>query len=81
MMNAQKTPMETLIKIYELAKEIGILYCYIGNVSHDEYNNTYCSKCGNLCISRHGYLINLDGIKNGKCLKCGESLSLLDLKL
>ena len=71
------TPIETLIKIYQTAKETGILYTYLGNVIHGNYENTICPKCGNICIKRAGYTINLDGLKEGKCIKCGYSLPIL----
>ena len=69
-----KTPMNTLMKIYDVAKETGILYPYLGNVSHGDYENTFCPKCGNVCITRSGYYIITDGFTGNKCLKCGNIL-------
>jgi len=71
------TPIETLLEIYDIAKESGILYSYLGNVPRGEYENTICSNCGNICIERCGYSINLDGIEDGKCVKCGIGLPLV----
>ena len=75
--NVSRTPMETLLKIYNVAKEIGILYPYLGNVTPGDYENTRCYKCGNVCIERAGYSINLEGVKEGKCIKCGNDLSVI----
>ena len=77
MTDVPRTPMETLLKIYNVAKEVGVLFPYLGNVSPGEYENTKCSKCGNVCIERVGYSINLEGIIDGKCKKCGSALSII----
>jgi len=74
MANVPKTPMDTMIKAYEIAKETGILFPYIGNVPNGDYENTICPNCGNICIKRQGYLTNLDGINKNKCSKCKNSL-------
>lgn len=80
MINIPMTPMDTLKRIYHTAKEVGILYPYLGNVIHGEYENTSCPKCGNICIKRVGYSINFDGLKNGKCAKCGYVLPIISKK-
>ena len=77
MTDVPRTPMETLLKIYNVAKEVGVLFCYLGNVSPGEYENTICPQCGKVCIKREGYLINLDGFVDGKCMKCGSTLSVI----
>jgi len=77
MTNVSITPIETLLKIYNIAKETGILYPYLGNVPHGGYENTMCPSCGNLCIERYGYSISLNGIKDGKCVKCGNTIPIV----
>jgi len=77
MLDISMTPMQTLQKIFDLAQETGILYPYLGNVPHGSYENTYCPKCGNLCIGRYGYSIDMSGVKDGKCSKCGSSISMI----
>ena len=72
MMDVEATPMKTLTGIYEIAKEEGILYPYVGNVSHGEYENTICPNCGNVCIERCGFSANMKGMKDGKCRICGK---------
>jgi len=51
------------------------LYVYLGNVPPGSYENTYCPKCGNLCIEREGYSTRLTGLKDGTCAKCGANIS------
>ena len=77
MTDVPRTPMETMFKAYEIACDSGVLYTYLGNVPHGDYENTICPKCGNICIGRHGYSINLDGFKDGKCVKCGTNISIV----
>jgi len=77
MNNIPMTPMETLQKIYDTAKQTGILYPYLGNVIHGDYENTICPNCGNICIKRIGYSINQDGLKKVKCTKCDYVLPIV----
>jgi len=71
------TPIEKLIEIYNLSKDIGIFYPYIGNVPHGEYENTICPNCGNLCIERNIYSITIRHLNNNRCKKCGELLNIV----
>lgn len=74
MLDVPVTPMGTLLKLYDTAKETGVSFVYLGNVGHGDYENTYCPVCGNLCIERKGYSVSLDGFVDGKCSKCGSRL-------
>ena len=74
MRDVSATPIETLLKIYDIAKEIGILYPYLGNVPHGNYENTICPNCGNTCVERHGFVARLTGFSGGNCTKCGNSI-------
>jgi len=76
--NIPITPMQTLLNIYETAKKLGILYPYLGNVSHGDYENTFCPKCGNLIIERKGYFINFKGLENNKCNRCGHTIDIVN---
>ncbi|MBN1592956.1 MAG: AmmeMemoRadiSam system radical SAM enzyme [Candidatus Coatesbacteria bacterium] len=72
MRNLPPTPQSTLQKLYELAKEMGLNYPYIGNVPGDPASNTYCPKCKKALIIRRGFAINNIGIVHSKCRYCGE---------
>ncbi len=76
--NIPITPMQTLLNIYETAKKLGILYPYLGNVSHGDYENTFCPKCSNLIIERKGYFINFKGLVNNKCNRCGHTIDIVN---
>ena len=72
LLDVNSTPMETMLKAYDLAKETGVLFPYLGNVPTGDYENTICPSCGNICVERHIFSVNLSGINNGKCAKCGK---------
>ncbi len=71
MLDVPPTPLKKLLNAYNIAKENELKFVYLGNVPHGEYENTYCPKCGNLLIERHGFSSKIVGIENGKCNKCG----------
>ena len=77
MMEAQMTPYETLIQIFKCARETGILFPYIGNVAHGEYENTVCPSCGKTCIERYGFTVSKEGLKEDKCANCGKKLPII----
>ena len=66
MQNKSPTSLDTLIKARDIAKRIGLNYCYIGNVQENSHNgeriekmtDTVCPKCNKLIIQRKGYEIN-----------------------
>ncbi len=77
MMEFPWTPVETLEKHCEVAKEAGLKYVYIGNVPGHPLEHTYCPGCGAIAIRRYGFDITgwyLD--KNNRCKKCGYQLSI-----
>ena len=78
LIDVPRTPMETMLKVYDIAKRTGILYCYLGNVPAGDYENTNCPKCGSTCVERNGFFVKNVGLKGNKCSKCGFSLPLID---
>ena len=78
MMNLPQTPVTTLEKHYEIAKEEGIKYAYVGNVPGHRYEHTYCPECKNIAIGKFGYSItkwNLD--ENNCCNSCGYPIPVI----
>jgi len=69
------TPIEILEWAYNKAKEKGILFPYIGNVTGHDYENTYCPNCGETLIIRFGFqIISYRITKEKKCPSCGEEI-------
>ena len=66
------TSLEMLLNAYNIAKEEGIEFVYIGNVGFE--NDTKCPKCNNLLIQRRGFFAKIIGLDKNKCNKCGRIL-------
>ena len=64
------TPLETLEKAYDIAKNAGLQYVYLDNVGNHKATSTYCPKCGEMLIQRSESKVDIVGMKNGQCMKC-----------
>ena len=82
MMDRPATSLETLKRAREIGVEAGLRYVYTGNVAGG-YDDTECSKCGELLIERWGMrckecrVSSDDSDKSGigKCFRCGEGIA------
>jgi len=72
MMDVPPTEERTLLRAWEIGKEEGLSYVYVGNISAGEKENTYCPKCKFLLIERRWFDVVRNNIKNGKCPECGR---------
>ncbi|QSZ41615.1 AmmeMemoRadiSam system radical SAM enzyme [Sulfurimonas aquatica] len=77
MLDAPRTPFSTLKKAYDIGKEEGLKYIYLGNVDDEKRESTYCPKCNNGVIRRNGRIgehvtNHLD--ENGVCPHCSYEL-------
>jgi len=68
------TPLSALEQAHDIAREIGLHYVYIGNVSGHDYANTYCPGCGKILVERKGLLIQQNSIVQGRCNFCGHEI-------
>lgn len=62
------TSIESLKLAFELGKEEGLKYVYIGNVSLE--NDTSCPNCNNILLRRDRFTTVENNIKDGHCPKC-----------
>lgn len=70
----QKTPLGLLFNFCETARHY-LDYVYLGNVTGCESQNTICSTCGKIVISRYGYFIQKNGIdSHGDCIHCKNKI-------
>jgi pyruvate formate lyase activating enzyme len=69
------TPSKSLQRAYEIGKQAGLHYVYLGNVPGSKQENTYCYKCGNLLIERIGYNVASNKITDSKCPDCGAKIA------
>jgi pyruvate formate lyase activating enzyme len=78
MMDFESTPVKTLEKHYEVAKQEGLKYAYLGNVPGHPLEDTYCPECRTVVIGRYGFSIdswNLDA--NNCCKNCGHKIPII----
>lgn len=67
------TPIETLEKAYMIAKNAGLNYPYIGNVSGHPAESTYCPICDEPVIKRYSFEItNWNLTVDMHCPVCGQ---------
>ncbi len=77
MLDKPPTPVRTLEKAVEIAKNSGVEYVYIGNVWGHKYESTYCPNCGHLLIEREGfYVIKMD-LNGDRCPNCGYKQNII----
>jgi len=71
----KRTPYETLNNAYNIAKQKGLNYVYVGNINHEEGSNTYCPNCNHLLLARSGYrFTKIDITDKNTCPNCGYNL-------
>ncbi|MFP4116286.1 MAG: AmmeMemoRadiSam system radical SAM enzyme [Candidatus Aenigmatarchaeota archaeon] len=71
------TPVETLERAVEIGKEEGLYHVYCGNVPGHKSESTYCPKCQNLLIKRHGFSVQEFKLTEGmRCYNCGEEINI-----
>ena len=72
--NLPPTPVASLEKAWEICRDEGIKYVYIGNVTDHRAENTFCHNCDKKIISRRGYSIQAIDIVDGKCRYCDTAI-------
>ena len=71
------TGIKILENIYDIAKEEGLNYVYIGNVN-SKYNNTYCHNCKEPLIQRsHMFADKINLTKDKKCPNCKTKIPIV----
>jgi pyruvate formate lyase activating enzyme len=66
---APATPAKTLRRAYDLGKEAGLRYIYIGNIT-GESEDTLCPKCGQTLIKRSGFSVTSNKVASSRCPFC-----------
>ncbi|HNW96842.1 MAG TPA: AmmeMemoRadiSam system radical SAM enzyme [Bacteroidales bacterium] len=73
--NLPYTPVATLEEAIKTAIGEGLKYVYIGNVPGNEAENTFCPGCSKKIISRKGFKVIENHIKNGNCEYCSTAIA------
>jgi AmmeMemoRadiSam system radical SAM enzyme/AmmeMemoRadiSam system protein B/AmmeMemoRadiSam system protein A len=66
----ERTPPETLIRAYEIARAAGLNYVYVGNVYDVAHQSTYCPHCGQMVIERDWHEIGQYHLEGNRCRHC-----------
>ncbi len=69
--NLPSTPVVTMDTAWQIAKDAGMRYVYVGNVPGHPSESTTCAGCGTLLIERAGYRLQSVRMKDGRCPSCG----------
>ena len=70
--NLARTPISTLQKARDIGLAAGLNYVYVGNVTGEMGESTYCPSCAGLLIKRSGFTIINNWTKNRACPACDE---------
>ncbi len=77
MLDKSPTDIADLNHAYDIGKESGLNYIYVGNVESDQHSDTICPDCGEILVRRDGYITevmdSLDG--RGYCASCGQKIA------
>ncbi len=72
-----ETSLDFLLGVYKAASG-KLNFVYTGNIPYNASgSDTVCSSCGNVLIRRKGYSIEIKGMKNNKCGKCGHDAEII----
>lgn len=71
------TPVSTLRRALELAREAGLHYPFVGNVAMKEGQDTVCPDCGQVAIRRQGFMGSSLNLEDGCCANCGRRLPIV----
>ncbi len=73
------TPIASMERAFEIGKEAGLRYVYLGNVPGVRAESTFCHNCGVILVERFGYTIKANRIENRSCPDCGTKVAGFEL--
>ena len=72
--NLPPTPVRTLDRVRDIAREEGLRYVYIARVPGHEAESTFCPNCNRPVIERLGFVIEEMHLHDGACAHCGTAI-------
>lgn len=72
MMDRAPTPVDILCMARQIGLDAGLRFVYQGNIRAGDGENTLCPSCGTVLISRSGFWVRGNKLKDGHCPECGE---------
>lgn len=70
MQDGMPTPQATLQRAYELGREAGLHYVYVGNLPGAGLEDTPCPGCGRAVVERRGFRVMRRSTVSGRCSRC-----------
>ena len=73
-----RTPVETLLRAYDIGKAAGLRYVYPGNLAGGvgDREHTHCPECDEIIIRRYGFYVEENRMKApGQCPDCGAAIA------
>ncbi|MCX6357831.1 MAG: AmmeMemoRadiSam system radical SAM enzyme [Candidatus Aureabacteria bacterium] len=70
MTNLPPTPRATIERAVKIGRAAGLRYVYGGNIPGAESEHTRCHQCGAMLITRCGFQVRENILRNGKCPSC-----------
>jgi pyruvate formate lyase activating enzyme len=74
MLDRPPTPVKTLQRAYQIGRDAGLRYVYVGNVMDPDRSSTSCPQCGELLIRRLWYAVQEHWEERGVCPHCGNAI-------
>ncbi len=74
LLDAPLTPLDSLMRAFQIGKKAGLKYIYIGNVATKNGSDTRCSNCDTTVITRNGYAVQCHLTGDGRCPGCNEKI-------
>jgi pyruvate formate lyase activating enzyme len=75
LMDEPATTLQALQKAYDIGRQAGLRYVYVGNLPGNRAESTFCHACGKLLIERTGYHIITDKVRDCACPCCGAGIA------
>ncbi len=75
MTETSPTSIETLARAWNIGKEEGLRYVYMGNRPGYGGEETICPSCGTMLIDRYQFRLKENRLKNGTCPDCSTPIA------
>ncbi|MGE4557942.1 MAG: AmmeMemoRadiSam system radical SAM enzyme [Desulfovibrionaceae bacterium] len=69
------TPTSTLERAWEIGRDAGLSFVYVGNVPGAQANSTFCPDCGSMLLDRQGCWFRSTSMSDGRCGECGREIA------
>jgi len=68
------TPVLTLERAWQIGREAGLKFVYVGNIPGHRYEHTYCAACDALLIRHAGFGVLENRLSAGRCPQCRQRI-------